>query len=64
MFILYRRRNMPLEEDEKVLTAVLAMLTENKDESDTWYYEPIEEENEDTGEVWPIGWKFNIYYAL
>ena len=62
MFILYRRRNMPLEEDEKIVKAVLAMLTAGGE--DTWFYESVEEENEETGEVWPIGWKFNIYYSL
>ena len=62
MFILYRRKDVSLEEDEKVLTAVLAMLTANEDESEAWYYESIGEENEDTGEVQPTGWKFDIYY--
>lgn len=61
MFTLHRRKDVPLEEDEKVVKAVLAMLTANEDESDAWFFEAIEEENEDTGEVWPIGWKFNIY---
>lgn len=64
MFTLHRRKDVPLEEDEKVVKAVLAMLTATEDESDAWFFEAIEEENEETGEVWPIAWKFNTYYAL
>jgi hypothetical protein len=62
MFILHRRKDVSREEDEKVLKAVLTMLTANEDESEAWYYEAIEEEDEESGRTWLTGWKFDTYY--